>query len=613
MSNNNFTDFTLPQNAYATFDAVSMRQLIIDRLNTNNVFKDQNFEGSNLNALIDIIAYMYHVLLFYLNQTSSESFFSQASLYENMNKIVSLLNYKPVGDQTSLVNFETSTRAQLPVGQYTIPKFSYIVSSGKNYALIDDLVFEKVTNEDNEIVTTSVNTLYQGQVVESPPYIATGEDFETLFITNLNTVQRENTTPSPKFISDNTFRVFVRESFSNTWYEYTEISSLYLASNVGRFYEKRLNDRGQYEFKFGNDVNGKKLQVNDTAVIYYLISDGPSGEITANNLNGAITYYSSTLYNSIKEDVYAGDNILPPGNLGFVRLSNPFDSLKVKSKETVNEIRNNVPRLFASQNRAVTTEDYSQYVLKNFSDIIISAKTINNAEYVENYLPYYYNMGLTQPNQDPSVMLNQVNFMTSTNFNNIYTFVVPKYGVLRNEEFPVVLSLGQKLLIANELEKIKTATHQIVPMDPIYKAFSFGLLFETELPFYEAKDETVIVLKRNTLSSFNKEKVKSLATSIIQEFFDPNYNSNITLGGTIDISILANTLLSITGVTGLLTRRTSPELIREVPYLNMVVWNPNYPTTDVQFISQSLVLQNYEFPFLQQQSLLSAKIIVEDE
>ena len=121
------------------------------------------------------------------------------------------------------------------------------------------------------------------------------------------------------------------------------------------------------------------------------------------------------------------------------------------------------------------------------------------------------------------------------------------------------------------------------------------------------------MLKRNTLSSFNKEKVKSLATSIIQEFFDPNYNSNITLGGTIDISILANTLLSITGVTGLLTRRTSPELIREVPYLNMVVWNPNYPTTDVQFISQSLVLQNYEFPFLQQQSLLSAKIIVEDE
>ena len=97
----NFTDFKLPTTAYTGFDAQSMRDLIIDRLNNDNTinFTDQNFEGSNISALIDIIAYSYHTLLFYLNQTSSESNFNDADLYENINRIVKLIDYKPVGKQ----------------------------------------------------------------------------------------------------------------------------------------------------------------------------------------------------------------------------------------------------------------------------------------------------------------------------------------------------------------------------------------------------------------------------------------------------------------------------------------------------------------------------------
>ena len=65
------TQFDLPVNAYASFDAQSMRDLILDRLNNNSDigFTDQNYEGSNLNAIIDIIGYSFHTLMFYLNQT----------------------------------------------------------------------------------------------------------------------------------------------------------------------------------------------------------------------------------------------------------------------------------------------------------------------------------------------------------------------------------------------------------------------------------------------------------------------------------------------------------------------------------------------------------------
>ena len=99
------TDFTLPATGYSTFDALSMKQLIKDRLRQNAFYTDQDFEGSNLSSLIDMLAYNYHVLLFYLNQTSTESLFSESQLYENVNRIVKLLNYNPIGFQTCKLQF----------------------------------------------------------------------------------------------------------------------------------------------------------------------------------------------------------------------------------------------------------------------------------------------------------------------------------------------------------------------------------------------------------------------------------------------------------------------------------------------------------------------------
>ena len=100
-----FNDFTLEKDSYVAFDAQSLKSLIITRLNSNNFFTDQNFEGSNLSSVIDIIAYAYHVLIFYLNRSAAESTFTTAELYENINKIVKILNYSPIGNQTSILSF----------------------------------------------------------------------------------------------------------------------------------------------------------------------------------------------------------------------------------------------------------------------------------------------------------------------------------------------------------------------------------------------------------------------------------------------------------------------------------------------------------------------------
>ena len=116
-TSNDFLDYNLPQDAYVAFDAVSLKDYIINRLNENEKFTDQNYEGSNLAAVIDIIAYSYHVLLFYLNNTAAEVNFDQATLYENMNKIVKLIGYKPTGKQTSIVPINAVASASLAKGK----------------------------------------------------------------------------------------------------------------------------------------------------------------------------------------------------------------------------------------------------------------------------------------------------------------------------------------------------------------------------------------------------------------------------------------------------------------------------------------------------------------
>ena len=189
-----FTDFDLDSNAYAAFDATSMRDLIVQKLTDQNIFTDQIFEGSNISSMIDIIAYSYHVLLFYLNRTSNESIFSESQIYENMNRLVKLLNYKPIGYQTSTLTFSAKAKASLGTGFYTIPRYSFVEMEGTKYSFLTDVSFSKATG-DAEVISTigDENLLYQGSYIEYPVQTAIGIDFEPIVVNRFATSVNNNT------------------------------------------------------------------------------------------------------------------------------------------------------------------------------------------------------------------------------------------------------------------------------------------------------------------------------------------------------------------------------------------------------------------------------------
>ena len=163
------TDYSLPTDAYASFDALTLKQLIKERLDSTSFFTGQNYEGSNLSSMIDIIAYSYHVLLFYLNQTSTETLFSESELYENMNRIVKTLDYKPVGLQTSTLSFSVQAPSTITPGTYTIPRYSFVDAGGSFYSFKEDVTLTK-SLLDTETLTDFANKhlLYEGKFEEYP-------------------------------------------------------------------------------------------------------------------------------------------------------------------------------------------------------------------------------------------------------------------------------------------------------------------------------------------------------------------------------------------------------------------------------------------------------------
>lgn len=608
MSLEDFTDYKLPKNAYLTFDADSLKSLIIERLNENETFTDQNFEGSNFSAFIDVVAYMYHVLLFQLNTTSNESTFDTATIYENMNKLVSNIGYKPLGDQTSLVNVSLSA-TNLTSNVYTLPRYSTITADGTSFVATEDITFEKTVDTTVEAVAASNTTLYQGTLTEAT-FNATGEPYENIILvdsfTSKQFTQSTKNLNSTKFISDNTFSVFVQNNTTGVWDEYTETASLFLENADAKKFEKRLNASGNYEFKFGNNLNGKQLNGNDTVLVFYVVSDNEAGDVGPGAFTGStFTLYNSKNFAQIQDIIFNSDQtIVTAAQLTDLTINNPTASSPTKKAETVEDIRTSAPKVFASQNRLVTKDDYRYQINRNFNNITRDVKVLSNDDYTSKVLAYYNALGLANGNDDARVLYSQVQFSASTSFNNVYVYTVPNGNPTLNGLTPNFLNAAQKQLISDFCDNKKDITQNVVVTDPIFKAFAFGA---TSLGSSFATDDTVDEIVNNSKLRITLDRNQALndgaiKTAVFNTF--NNYFNNVQLGDVIDVAALTNDVLNIPGVTALHTINGDAE----VANLSFAVWNPDYKDDDRVIQSLNYQLEDFQFAYFYNPQDIANKI-----
>jgi hypothetical protein len=602
----NTIDFNIPQNGYAAFDATGMRDLIVQRLNQQGVFTDQNYTGSNISTIVEIIAYTYHVLMFYLNQTSSESQYSQASIYENINKIVKALNYNPIGYQTPTLTFQCIGTESLAAGSYTIPRYSYFTLNGIKYSFNSDITFTKVTNTVETLSEISnQNLLYQGTFVEYPTYTATGDPFEQLSVAvtngsdnvyldhfNINVYVRNNTEASPAFV------------------QYKPTESLFLQSGDSLSYEIRLNEHGRYEVKFGDNVHGKQLNTGDEVAIYYLQSDGVAGTVDVGALNALpLLFFNSQRYNTIINDTLPANlNPVTTQQVTYLNFSNTSKSTDFQDIESVESIRTNALNTFKTQYRLITTTDFNTFILKSFGNILASVNCVSNKDFVNGHLKYFFDLGIEKPSIESRIMLNQVRFGSSCNFNNVYIYCVPKISNVTSLNSRLnYLSTAQKQLISTEVQPYKLLTSELVYADPIYVLVDLGIYAAGEALSPAVADQTYLEIIATDQQQQAFSAIQQSAAAILQNYFNTTRNN---LGLLIDVTNLSTQLQEILGVQNVTTVRVIGSTTLRVPGVSLMLWNPVYPEDDINITQQNLQLPYFKFPILNNSAAFINKIKV---
>ncbi len=308
-------------------------------LKTQSVFKDFDYEGSNINTLLDVMSYNSYLNSFYLNMAASEMFLDSAQQYDSIVSHAKELNYIPRSAASSSANVTLTMETSGITGAMIVPKGTRFSGTNSNG------VFVYTTNEAQSI--TSGNTTYalsdltikEGDYL-SDTYVVDGDIERQQFL--INTVDVDTSSITVHLIENN--------GASNT--EYTKKETLFGLGSDSEVFFVQASQNNLYEIVFGDGTFGKKPTNGSTVLINYRVSTGAD----ADGIN-----------------IFTLLDDLGPTNSGVVssyQLTVNQNSGGGSAQEDAESIRFAAPRYFATQQRAVTNDDYSSLVLAEFSDTI---------------------------------------------------------------------------------------------------------------------------------------------------------------------------------------------------------------------------------------------------
>ena len=319
-----------------SFDGIKSNLKSFVKLKTQ--FQDYDFEGSNLNALLDILSYNTYMNSFYLNMVGSEMFLDSSQLRASLVSHAKELNYLPrsATSAKAKVTFSVNTGTDTPAF-VVIPK-GYIVKTTVDNKILDFSTSEDVVILNNNGVYSSDSTaVYEGKLVT--------EFFSVVNATSSSFVLSSNS------VDTNSIEVYAINSStdsSNTLF--TKTDTLYGLNSQSPIYFVEGYSSYQYQIQFGDGVLGKSLTPGNIIKVNYRSTNGSLG-------NKAYSFTPSNKINGLYPVTVTTNEVAIEGS----------------DIESDDSIKYNAPRHFTTQNRAVTKQDYINLILERYPEI----KSIN--------------------------------------------------------------------------------------------------------------------------------------------------------------------------------------------------------------------------------------------
>ena len=326
---------------YANLDFAQIKSTLREYLRNNSNFTDYDFEGSNLSTILDVLAYNTYLASYNANMVSNECFIDSATLRENVVSLARNIGYTPRSRKASraTISFFVDTTGITPAPTSITLNKGPIATSGGTFAgnsyvfsIMDDITVPVVNGE------ASFDTL--------PIY-------EGTYITESYTYSSRN--PNQRFLINNPgadtdlIRVRVGTNSSTAKRTYTKQDSLFDIDGDSRvFFLQEVEDE-RYEIIFGDGVFGKALSEGNVVEITYLVTSGGSSNGLSNfTFNGRMTYVRNGITYTISQ--------------GISILTTDISATGGDVIEKVDSIKKFAPRIYASQNRALTANDYETLI-----------------------------------------------------------------------------------------------------------------------------------------------------------------------------------------------------------------------------------------------------------
>jgi len=332
----------MPLVNFSNLDFQQVKTTLRDYLQANSNFTDYDFEGSNLSSILDVLAYNTYITSYNANMVTNEVFIDSATLRENVVSLARNIGYLPrsrTASRATISFFVNCDSIVPPPATLTLKKGPVARTQGSFgaqsfvFCILEDITVPVYDG----IATFDEIPVYQGTLV-----------------TNTFTYSRRN--PDQRFIlpnvgvDTNLIAVTVKANEDATAsVKYSAQDSLFdIDSNSKVYFLQEIEDE-RYELFFGDDIFGKALEEGNFVTVDYIISDGDAANgVNSFAFSGRLTYNRNSL----------GYNV----TTGVSLVTTETQSAGGEEIEAVESVKKFAPRIYASQNRAVSANDYETLI-----------------------------------------------------------------------------------------------------------------------------------------------------------------------------------------------------------------------------------------------------------
>ena len=384
----------MPLVNFSNLDFTQIKESIREYVKANSNFTDYDFEGSNLSAIIDILAYNTYINSYNANMVSNEVFLDSATLRENVVALARNIGFVPRSrkasstevtfsvDVSGLSNAPATLTLKRGLVATTLRRFGNL---NYTFTVPDDITVPVV----NDVATFGRIEIYEGTPLKAD-FVVDSSNTQQKFIINNSDVDTS------------LIRVEVYDTKnSSTKRNFHLKEDLFnVNSNSNVFFIQETADE-QYELIFGDGVFGTKLENSNYIVAYYSTTSGPeANNVSQFSFAGRLVDNSGTVVTS---------------DISTLSPVNPTSG--GQDIESISSIKKFAPRVYSAQNRAVTAADYEAIVPRIYAEaesvVAYGGETLDPPRFGEIFL---------------SIKPTNGNFVPSTIKNNIIADL-SKYSV----------------------------------------------------------------------------------------------------------------------------------------------------------------------------------------